>query len=69
MSKRVRDSDHMVRLSDVTYARLHKVRIKCMAYMAENPHAFPQYEARTLSMSDLIDMLINASVPTEFLNE
>jgi hypothetical protein len=58
---------HMVRLGEMTYIRLHCLRLKIMRHMQEAPHLYPDRSHTVLSISDLIDLLLQ-QLPQEYTN-
>jgi len=61
-------SGHMIRVGEMTWVRLHCLRLKILKEMQANPHNYPDRPHDRLSMSDLIDLILQ-SLPTEYTNE
>jgi hypothetical protein len=58
----------MIRVSEMTWTRLHVLRVRILKEMLANPQNYPDREHDRLSMSDLIDMLIQ-TLPQGCLND
>lgn len=56
------NEDTTIRVSRHVRKKLHKLHVSVMNHIAENPHLYPEYVGRVLTLSVLLEILTESAM-------